>query len=244
MIAEIAAGAQFGQHLADREVAAGDSGARPRVEAQDVAAHAQEFRVQKVFPLGKELVRIGQRIFERPAPERRAKAHVRGRHRHVQFVKERGQMRIGGIVEDDEAGVDGLIPVAARKPGARMAAQPTLGLDQGHVMALGQTVGRRHSRYSGPDHRDFARRAGVLHDIHGLSVSVFQQVFEVVTPGGPDRMKKKFRTDVIHPAGCRVKEPCSRRPKPFRTVREPVFRSQEGPVLPVPRPAGPEAGVP
>ena len=61
-----------------------------------------------------------------------AEAHVAALDRHVELAEQPAEMRVGGVVEDDEAGIDRLVAAAPGHDGAGVAAEPRLGLEERH----------------------------------------------------------------------------------------------------------------
>jgi hypothetical protein len=156
-VAEPGAGAQTHQKIADGQRGIGGQRLGPGIEPQDVAHHAQKARVHGVAALREQRVQVVQRIFEPAPPERDAEAHVAFRRGHAQPVEQGRQMRIGGVVEHDEPGIDRLIPALARDHGAGVTAKSRLGLVQHHRMVGRQQMRRPHSGYAATDHRDASR---------------------------------------------------------------------------------------
>ena len=153
-VAEIAPGAQPVEKLRDGHRRVTRHGQRVLVEMQNVPQHPQERRAEHITFLGKDRVEIGQRIFQPPAVDRRAKAHVRGHNRHVQFRKERGKMRVVGIVEHDEPGIDRLIAILARDHRPRMAADLGPRLIEGDAVRRCQHMRRPHAGNPAANHGD------------------------------------------------------------------------------------------
>jgi hypothetical protein len=91
-----------------------------------------------------------------------AHAHLGGPHRDVQFGEQLAQPRIGRVVVDDEPAVDGDRAVAiGHVVRVGVAAEPVVGLEQGHVVGPGEQVRRREAGDAGADDRH-GRPAGRL----------------------------------------------------------------------------------
>ena len=120
----------------------------------DIAQHPQERRAEHIAFLGKDRVEIGQRIFQPPTVNRRPKAHVRRHNRHVQFGKQRREMRIVGIIEHDKPGIDRLIAILARDHRPRMAADLGPCLIEGNAVCRRQHMRRPHAGNPTADHGD------------------------------------------------------------------------------------------
>ena len=86
--------------------------------------------IQGVALLGEYPGKAAPRIFEIAVVERDGEGHVRRLGRRLQMGEERGEVRIGRLVIDDEAGVDrDAAAVALRLDGMRMTARPPFGLE-------------------------------------------------------------------------------------------------------------------
>ena len=94
------------------------------VEAQDVAHHPQKARRQQIAPLCEQGVQIGAGVFD-PAPGiGHAEAHRRVAAAHAQGVQQGDEVRVGAVIEDNEAGVDGqLLTLVIHLDGGRVSAQ-------------------------------------------------------------------------------------------------------------------------
>lgn len=120
----------------------GHGGLGRAVEAQDVAQHAQEGRRQRISRPGEQGAGVAQRIFDPPAVEAGAEAHVAALDRHVELAEEPAEVGIGRVVEDDEAGIDRLVAPAPGDDGACMPAEPRLGLEERHPRMTHEREGR------------------------------------------------------------------------------------------------------
>ena len=134
------------------------------IEAQQVAQHPDEARVQQVAALGEDRVETGAAPFERAAAQR---ARRLDRERHVgldcldaQFFKQLDQGRIGAFVEDQEARVHAVGDRTARRGqgdvhGVGVAAKVVCGLKQGQIGVPMQCVGCSEAGDTGADDGDF-----------------------------------------------------------------------------------------
>ena len=119
---------------------------RLAIEAGDVGQHAQEPRRQQVALLGEDAAQAEAGIFERPVVQRDRQRHVGLDVRHAEVGQQGREVRVVGLVVDDEAGVDRDGAVEARRlGGVGVATKPRIGLEQGHVVPPGQEPGRGES---------------------------------------------------------------------------------------------------
>ena len=131
--------------------------ARPPVEARHLGQHPEEAGAAQVPP-GREQSAQAER-----AGVLQAGRLVAHRHRHLRRLRadadlgeEAQQRRVGALVVDDEAGVDGE-DTAVRVGdvvGVGVAAEPGVGLVERDVGVLGRHMCRRQPRHAGSDDRD------------------------------------------------------------------------------------------
>ena len=112
------------------EVAAAEVFRRLAEEAQDVAQHRPVARLQHIGGLSDEAAQIFAGIFEPAAVERDGERHVARPRLDAEVAEQRGEVRIGALVVDDEAAVDA---DAAPVERVAVAAEPVGGLEQRHV---------------------------------------------------------------------------------------------------------------
>ena len=109
------------------------------VEAQQVAQHAQKTRVDQVGALGKHRAEVGAAPLQGAAAAQRCwhlhrKRHVRRGRLHAQLGKQTDQVRVGPLVEDQEAGVHAVRDAPERHVHrVRMAAEARIRLEQRHL---------------------------------------------------------------------------------------------------------------
>ncbi len=137
----------------------GDVDPGPAVEPQEVGRHGPEPRAEQVGGPGEQRGEVLGRIFRAPLVQGHGEGHVRRTGRHVQVFEQGGQVRIVGLVEDDEARVhrgDALGKAGVHRVG--VPAQPSVLLIDGDGVAFAEEPGRGHARYARPDHGDPFRR--------------------------------------------------------------------------------------
>ena len=142
VVAEGLAEALALQILAQGHVAVAQGGhaaGRRAIEAQDLLQHRPEARAEQVATLGEQ---GGRRIFEPAQIQGHGEGHVGGPRLKPQMGEQGDQVRIGGVVEDDEAGVHRrLSGRGADVHGVGMAPQAVVALVDRHVVALRQQPG-------------------------------------------------------------------------------------------------------
>ena len=125
------------------------------VEPQQVAQHGPEAGARQVVLLREQAAQVGARVFEPASVQAHCERHVRGRGRHGQVLEQRGEVRVRGLVVDDEAGVHWHPAFPAwRVHGMAVAAQPGLALEHRDLVALGQQPGAGQARDAGADDGD------------------------------------------------------------------------------------------
>ncbi len=124
------------------------------IEAQDVAQHRPEPARDEVAGLGEEADEGVGAIFQRPVVQRDREAHLGGAGLDPEMAEQLHQVRIVGLVIDDEAHVHRGRP---RLDGVAVAAQPILGFVDGDAMPLAEQPGGGHARNALADHRDLQR---------------------------------------------------------------------------------------
>ena len=122
------------QQLAQRlrlQLQGGERRGRLAVEADQVHHHGPEPRLQRVAGLGQQGQRVGAAVFQGAVVQRYAEGHLGRLRGHAKVGEEGGQVGIGRLVVDDEAGVHGHGSGDAHGVHrVRMAAQARLGLIQ------------------------------------------------------------------------------------------------------------------
>ena len=134
--------------LAERDavVVAGEQCAGAAVEAQDVGDHAQERGVEEVPPLREQRVDRGAVVLEPGALAAQREAHVRPLPGRAHRLEQVDEVRVGPVVEDDEAGVDGVAaPVPLDIHGGGVTADIVVGLEDREVVVTVQVPGRGHA---------------------------------------------------------------------------------------------------
>ena len=128
---------------------------RLAVEPQEVAQHQKETGTDQVAPLREQAVEIGASIFQAASVERDRKGHLGRLGRDTEMREKCRQVWVGGLIEDDEPGVDGLRTVAAGDiDRVGVPAETRCALEDGDTMPLAEKPRRRHARDAGADHRD------------------------------------------------------------------------------------------
>ena len=122
------------------------------IEAQDVADHPVERRREQVAALGEQRVQRGAVVFQSGFLAAHAETHRTGLGFNPEFIHQGDEIRVGPVVEDDEAGIDGPVPAAEFDVvGMGVAADMVAGLEDGDVMAWVQAMGRREAGDAGAD---------------------------------------------------------------------------------------------
>ena len=103
-------------------------------EPQDVGDHLVVGRARQIPFLRGQGAQVVQPILDPSIVDGCAKAHLGFDDRHVQLVKQLGQIGVGRIVEDDKPGIDRLIAILAGHDGTRMSPQPGFGLVNSDVV--------------------------------------------------------------------------------------------------------------
>ena len=78
------------------------------VEAHDVPDHGHESPGQQVAALGEQGIEIGAGVFQPGLLVADAEAHGGGFAAHAQAVQQGNELRIGPVIEDNKAGIDGV----------------------------------------------------------------------------------------------------------------------------------------
>jgi hypothetical protein len=153
------------EEVAERQIriGAGDAERRLAIEAQDLREHVPEARPEGVAPLG-EQGRGG--VFEAAMVQRHGERHVGGPAADPEMLEQGDEVRIGGVVEDDEAGVHRRVRPVRRAHLDRVgvAAQAVGALIDDHPVLAGEQPGAGQGRDARADHGDvqpaIAFRAG------------------------------------------------------------------------------------
>ncbi len=159
-VAEPRPGSEPGQEVAHRHAGVGGGAQRLRVEPHYVADHPQESGAREVRWLRRHRRQVAQAVFDAPPAEGGAEAHVARRDRHVEFLEELDEPRIGAPVEDDETGIDRLVAPPARHDRAGMATEARRRLDQRDPVVSRQQVRGTKPRDPAADHGDPAGGCG------------------------------------------------------------------------------------
>ena len=130
------------------------------VEPQDVAHHPREPGAQQVAPLRGERGEGLEPVFDPAAIDRGAEAHVAPRHRHVEIAEQLGQVRVIGVVEDDEAGIDRLVAVDPGDDRARVPPEPRRRFEQRDGVAGREKMRGGEARNAAADDGDTLRTGG------------------------------------------------------------------------------------
>ncbi len=126
------------------------------VETADVEEHRPEARAEQILLLRKESEKVIACIFERAICERHGESHLRRLGRDPEMIEKRGEVRIGGLVVDDEAGVDRDLALATGDVDRiAVAAGAVVLLDDRDIMGAGQEPGRRQARHAGSHDSNF-----------------------------------------------------------------------------------------
>lgn len=137
--------------LADGGTVIAGQGLGLGVEAQNVAHHPREAGAEQIAFLCSEGRECAQSVFD-PAPvDRRAEAHVASGDRDVEIAEQFRQVRIVGVGEYDEAGVDRLIAVDPGCHRARVTAKPRRRLEQANCVVRREQAGGREARNAATD---------------------------------------------------------------------------------------------
>ena len=78
------------------------------IESNDLEQHPVEARLQQVGSLCKQAAERSRAVLQAAVVAVDAEAHRRRLRRHAELAHQLDEVRIGVIVEDDEAGVDGM----------------------------------------------------------------------------------------------------------------------------------------
>ena len=125
----------------------GDGGGTA-VEAHQIAQHAQEARPEQVAALGEHRVEIAAAPFQRTATislgHLHRKRHLRRGGIDLQVGKQLHQLRVGGVVEHQEAGVDAKGHTLQREiDRVGVTAEMAVGLEKHDIGVIGQAPGGR-----------------------------------------------------------------------------------------------------
>ena len=125
----------------------GDGGGTA-VEAHQIAQHAQEARPEQVAALGEHRVEVAAAPFQRTATvslgHLHRKRHLRRGGINLQVGKQLHQLRVGGVVEHQEAGVDAKGHTLQREIDRMgVTAEMAVGLEKHDIGVIGQAPGGR-----------------------------------------------------------------------------------------------------
>ena len=136
-------------------VRSAQQGASGGVEARHVAQHAVEGGSQQIAGLGEEPAQSHAAPFETAALAVQSEAHVRGLGCDSQLAQQTREVRVGGVVVDDEAGVDRIVPPRHRHvDGVGVAPDAVLRLEELDPVARMQEVGGHQAGDAAADDRD------------------------------------------------------------------------------------------
>ncbi len=145
------------EELAERKLTAGlvEQARRLAVESQDVAHHAEERRSQQVAPLREQRVERRAVVLEPGDLVAHREAHAACLRRDAELVEQRDEVRVGAVVEDDEAGVHVPGPaVHLDCVRVRVAADVVARLEHRDVVLTVEFAGRDVARDAGTDDRN------------------------------------------------------------------------------------------
>ncbi len=118
--------------------------------------------------LGVEGVEVGAPVLHAGELAAHREAHLAGLAGHVEALEQLDEVRVVAVVEDDEAGVDGVVLQGAvgtgqlDVDGVGVAADPGAGLEDGHVVVRVEQVGADEPRDPGSDDGDPHRASCVV----------------------------------------------------------------------------------
>ena len=122
-------------------------------KAHDLCDESEEARVTEIAALGEEFVETHAVIFESGRQVLHAERHLARLGRHPEFLEEGTEMRIGDLVEDDEAGVDrDVLPLLAHRHGVGVAAGAMTALEEGEISDAAKLPGAGKAGDPGADH--------------------------------------------------------------------------------------------
>ena len=129
------------------------------VEAEDIGQHAQECRAQQIAALRENRVQVATRPFQPAVRQRNGERHIGRGGGNVELFKQLHQVRIGTVIEDQEAGIHAVRDaVEGHVHRVRMTAKVAAGLEQCHLdtrLGLCQPIGAREPRNPRSDYRNF-----------------------------------------------------------------------------------------
>ena len=128
-----------------------------------------ERRAQQVAPLCKHGIERVALVLHPGLFTLDAEAHLAGLRMHAKLVEQGDKVGIGPVIEDDEAGIDRLLPVPVLdEVGMGMPTGMTAGLEHGDIVFTAQMPGGDIAGNTGSDYGD-------LHsDCHWLDVAFGQ----------------------------------------------------------------------
>jgi hypothetical protein len=137
---EVAGVSACAEEFAEGEVArcaVGQQAPGGAVEPGDVREHPHESPATAAQARGQAAGAAVARVAQAAARAADRHAHLRGLGPHAKLGEQPGEQRVRALVVDDETGVDRDLP---DQVGVGVAAQPAIGLEQGHVVGPGQDV--------------------------------------------------------------------------------------------------------
>ena len=136
------------------------------VEAQDVAQHPPERRRTEVAALSKQAVEGITVVLNARNRVAHRKAHLRGLEGHAQRGQQANEVRVGPVVEHDEAGINGvLLAVDGHVHGMGMTANPVSGFKHADLVVAIEQIRGSQPRDATANDRDF----------HGVFLSAFDE---------------------------------------------------------------------
>jgi hypothetical protein len=128
------------------------------VEAQDVGKHAPERGAHQIALLAEDSGEAGPGPFQFGRTHADGEGHLGFDAGNVDCREQRGEIRVGALVEDEEAGVDRMRDaIDGDVDGVRMAAEVVGRLVERYLVALRQQPRCRKAGDAGADDGDAAR---------------------------------------------------------------------------------------
>ena len=112
-------------------------------------------RPQDVAPLGEKFVQPHAVVFEVRRLVAHAEGHFGGLGFHAEFAEKLHEVRVGGMVENDEPRIDRhRRALLIDRNGVRVSSRPGVALDQRDVGRVAELPCRSHAGDTGPDDGD------------------------------------------------------------------------------------------
>jgi hypothetical protein len=125
------------------------------IEAQQIPCHRPEARADQIAAAAQEGGGVDGRILGLSAAQRHAERHVREFRFDAKMLEQRNEVRVGRVVEDDEAGIDWRwAETCIHHHRVRMAPEAIVLFVNDDVVLLAQQPRRRHSGYARADDGD------------------------------------------------------------------------------------------